>query len=592
MNTERYDVIIAGAGASGCVLAARLSEFPGRRILLIEAGPDAPPGREHADIRDPYHVSLGNARFFRSGLTAEAGAAPGDGSSRISTPFLQPIGVGGGSNVNGMFADRGLPSDYDEWRDMGAVGWGWSDVLPYFRKLEHDRDFGGPLHGTEGPLPIRRVKHEEWTPFAKAFARFFVRRGAPMFGDSNADFCDGVSSAPMNCLADRRVSVSMVYLTEQVRKRPNLTIVANTEVERLVIRDGHVRGVEVWTGAERRTFSAPEVIVACGAVYSPTVLLRSGIGPAGQLRRLGIDVIRDTRGVGQNLLNHPAILLAIYLRPTSMQSSRQRAWQQNMLRYSSRLVGCPDHDMLLLVFGKLGWHSLGRRMGGLAVVVNKSYSSGCVELLSADCAVAPRVRFNLLDDTRDFARLVDGLRMALQALGDDEVLRECDEVFTPSLAIGAQLAKRSVWNWLRAGIISTALRIGLVRRAILSKSTLDVPSMVADEHAIRDYVRQHARAVYHVCGTCRMGSADDPNAVVDASCRVLGIDGLRVVDASVFPTVPSAATHLPVIMVAEKMADRIKAEWLQSTDSPAVTGRHGKPTTTMAGAMWEKSNAR
>jgi 5-(hydroxymethyl)furfural/furfural oxidase len=217
--------------------------------------------------------------------------------------------------------------------------------------------------------------------------------------------------------------------------------------------------------------------------------------------------------------------------------------------------------MLMLISNKSGWHRLGRHVGGIGVLVLKSFSKGSVELVSADPAVPPRVRFNLLEDPRDCSRLIEGLRKVLQILDDDEIARLRDEVFEPDSAIATRLARHSIGNWLAAWFVSTTLRITPLRHALLRGRTIDVRSMAKNPNALCDYIRKYAQAVYHPCGTCRMGNPKNSDSVVDPSCRVLGISGLRVVDASIFPTIPRGQTHFPVLMAAEKMADVIKATW-------------------------------
>jgi 5-(hydroxymethyl)furfural/furfural oxidase len=553
-----FDYIIVGAGTAGCVLAGRLSSKPGNEVLLIEAGRDTPPGQEPATIRDCYPRSYGDAGFFWPDLIAEVGADRGDGQPPFARSFEQARVMGGGSAIMGMVALRGTPADYDEWAESGADGWRWDDVLPYFKRLENDLDFRGPLHGADGPIPIRRHASETWPPFCRAVGESLVSRGYGKLADLNGEFHDGVGPVPMSNRPEGRVSSAMGYLGAAARRRPNLHILTDAFVERLVFDGSRTTGVMARTANGVQHLRAKEVVVAAGAIHSPTLLLRSGVGPAADLQRTGVQPIENLRGVGANLQNHPLVTIAVHLKPHAVQPAEQRAWGQNCLRFSSREADCPASDMLMFAVNKTSWHPLGRRIASLGVGVYKSFSRGTVALRSPDPAIEPQVRFRLLSDERDGERLIGGVALAASVLADPRVEATRNEVFLPDGAIVRRLNRPRFDNWCQGFAISVLLgSSGALRRTLLRRATLEPARLASDRGMLRDIVLRTAGPMGHVAGTCRMGRASDPHAVVDSRCRVHGVGGLRVVDGSVMPAIVRANTNLPITMIAEKAADAI-----------------------------------
>ncbi len=566
-GTAAFDVVILGGGSAGCVLAARLSEDPGTRVLLVEAGPDVRPGAVPPAIASPYP---GRAYFNQDwtwpALKVAMGADTSNTAERTIRPYEQARLVGGGSSINGIGANRGAPGDYDEWAALGAAGWGWADVLPYFRKLERDQDYGrDPLHNDDGPLPIRRIPRAQYTGFARAVEADLGARGYASHDDQNGAWEDGVFPIAVNLDEHgHRASTATAYLTPEVRRRPNLTLWSETQAERIVLEGGRAVGVQLRRPGGTVQVAASLVVVSAGALHSPALLLRSGIGPAAALSRLGIAVAVPRAGVGRNLQEHPSIGVSAFLPPASRLPAGEHYHIQSILRWSSHLEGAPTGDMHLAVNTRSGWHEVGYRIGTLFNWVNKAYSQGMVELASPDPAVEPIVDFRLLSDRRDLLRLADAFRLAasvLQALGRTGV---CLESFSSTYSARVKKwLKPSRSNGLLMGVVGPAMDAheGL-RRQVLKLAQDDTPSidsLCADEAALHAHLRRHVGGVWHPSGTCRLGMESDPLAVCDAAGRVIGVEGLMVCDASVMPSIPCANLNVPVLMIAEKIASGLRA---------------------------------
>ena len=500
----KYDVIVVGAGSAGCVVAARLSEDPKRSVLLLEAGSEYP---DFERLPEPLRNS--------SSTAVDAKDSPFNWAfegtlHRQAKPRHIPRGkvVGGGSAINGAMFLRGVPEDYDSWASLGNTEWAYSKVLPYFRKLETDMDIRDDFHGTDGPIPVVRHKKEEWAPWHEAFVQACVAVGFPEDPDPNHPESTGVAACTMNDPGGVRMSTAITYL-DPMRYMLNLTVRPNVLAKRILFDGRKAVGVEVESGGQTFTVDGEEIILCAGAIKSPQLLMLSGVGPAHHLRGLGIPVLHDLPGVGQNLRDHPTASVRMRIKesfPVDLEALRILT----VLRYTA--PGSADrNDMQIMTTATTSALRFSN-------ILELAVSSGKLQLTSTDPHIQPYFNYRYLEDPWDRERMRESVRLSLR------------------------LAEQAVYRDIIEG----------------PHETTPTEQELASNDALDDWLLRNGNTCQHMSGTCKMGPASDPLAVINQYCRVHGLEGLRVADTSVMPDVIRANTNATAILVGERVADWVK----------------------------------